>query len=499
MEMIELMGQVLGGLFDVQTLVIIAGGTLLGVLVGAIPGLNGAVGVALLVPFTFSMSPENGLLLLGGIYMGSHYGGAITAILLNTPGDVVAACTAMEGYPMARQGKAKEALYTAIISCVCGGFVGVVTLMFFTPILAGFALRFGPAEMFLVALAGLAMSAMLTSKNMLKGFFGVLFGLVLSCVGVDPISGNYRLIFGFDVLKNGIPMIPVILGLFAVSEMMLNLGESIESIANIPSEPITLRQVISKVARKWVLLAKSCAIGTFIGVLPATGGAVATFVAYAEAKRTSKHPELFGHGNIEGIIAPESANNAAVGGSLVPLLALGVPGSATAAIMYSALTMHGLIPGPRLFQSTPIITYTFIVGMLLTVVAMGFIGVAGVPMFSKIVKIKLVYVVPTVLSFCLFGAYSIRNDVFDILLAVVFGILGLVFKRVQIPAATVVMGLILGPIVEQNFRRALIISNAQGINMATYLFSSPLSYAILGVVALLLVSFLRLNRRGQAQ
>lgn len=493
----DLIVQVVSGIFNPLTLFMVVWGTFLGVFVGAVPGLNGAVGVALLVPFTFGLSPENGLLLLGGIYMGSHYGGAITAILLNTPGDVVAACTAMEGFPLAKQGRAKEALYIAICSCVFGGLVGVLTLIFFTPLLASFALKFGPGEMFLVSLAGLTMSGMLTSKNIVKGLFGVAFGIILSTVGVDVMSGTDRLTFGITALKSGIPLIPVILGLFAISEMIINVGEKIESIAEVPFQNIRLREILRIMIKKAGLLVKSSLIGTFIGVLPATGGAVATFVAYAEAKRTSKAPELFGKGNIEGIIAPEAANNAAVGGSLVPLLALGVPGSTTAAIMYGALTMHGLIPGPRLFANYPQVAYTFIFGMLLTVVVMGFVGVGGIPLFARIVKLKLMYVVPTVLAFCIFGAYSIRNDVADIVLAVVFGCVGVVLKRISIPPATIVMGLILGPIMERNFRRALIITEAKDLHFLSYLFSSVLSYLILGVVLVLLYSFFKLNRRAK--
>ena len=493
----ELVGQVIIGLFNPQTLLMIVLGTFLGVFVGAVPGLNGAVGVALLVPFTFGLSAENGLLLLGGIYMGSQYGGAITAILLNTPGDVVATCTAMEGYPLAKQGRAREALYVAIISCVFGGLFGVLTMIGFTPLLAGFALKFGPGEMFLVAIAGLSMSAMLTSKNVLKGFFGVFLGLLLSCVGVDSMSGTDRLTFGFSQLKNGIPLIPIIIGLFAISEMIINLGNKNESVAEVESVPITFKEALGIVGKRFFLLLKSSFLGTFIGVLPATGGAVATFVSYAEAKRTSKSPQTFGKGNIEGIIAPESANNGAVGGSLVPLLALGVPGSTTAAIMYSALTIHGLIPGPRLFENNANMAYTFTFGMLLTVFVMGFIGIAGIPFFSKIVKVKFSYIVPVVLAFCFLGAYSINNSAFDIVLAVFFGILGVVFKNNTIPPATVVMGLILGPIVEKNFRRALSISHSKGINIIEYIFSSPLSFVILLVVIFLLLSFLRMNKSSE--
>lgn len=486
--------QCVGNIFDPFTLVLIIFGTFLGIFVGAVPGLNGAIGVALLVPFTFTLSPENGLLMLGGIYMGAHYGGAITAILLNAPGDVVAVCTAMEGNPLAKQGRAKEALYIAIISCVIGGIIGVLTLIFFTPVLAQFALKFGPSQMFLIAIAGLVITAFLTAKNVLKGLFGVMFGIMLSTVGFDMMSGTDRLTFGITNLKAGIPLIPVILGLFAVAEMVSNIGKSSENISQVPFQNIAFITVIKKLTKKWFLLIKSAVLGTFIGVVPGTGGAVATFISYAEAKRTTKEPELFGKGNVDGIIAAESANNGAVGGSLVPLLALGVPGSATAAIMYGAITIHGLIPGPRLFVNHAEIAYTFIYGMVLTVVVMGIIGVTGIPLFSRIIKVKLQVIVPTVLAFCIFGAYSIRNEVFDILLMIVFGILGIIFRKVNIPSAPIVLGLILGSIAEQNFRRALTIANAKDTNILLYLFSDYLSLSILAAVILLLFSFYKLNK-----
>lgn len=495
----ELFIQIMGNIFDPFTLLLIVLGTFLGVFVGAVPGLNGAIGVALLVPFTFTLSPENGLLMLGGIYMGSHYGGAITAILLNAPGDVVAVCTAMEGNPMAKQGKAKEALYIAIISCVSGGIIGVLTLVFFTPLLAQFALNFGPSQMFLIAVAGLVIAAFLTAKNVLKGLFGVIFGIILSTVGYDPISGSDRLIYGVTQLKSGIPLIPVILGLFAVSEMIGNLRKSKDTISEVPFQDIKLRQVIKDMVRKWLLVLKSAFLGTFIGVVPGTGGAVATFISYAEAKRTTKKPELFGKGNPDGIIAAETANNGAVGGSLVPLLALGVPGSATAAIMYGAITIHGLIPGPRLFVNHPDVAYTFIYGMVLTVAVMGIVGIAGIPLFSKIINVKLRIIVPTVLAFCIFGAFSIRNEIFDVLLMIGFGILGLLFRNVNIPSATVVLGLILGPIAEQNFRRTIIIANAKETNIFIHMMSSSLSIAIFVVVIILLYSFYRLNKAAKRQ
>jgi len=470
-------------------------GTLLGVIIGALPGLNGPIGVSLLLPITFSFSPEVGLLMLGGIYMGSHYGSSITAILLNAPGDVVAACTAIEGYPMAKEGRAKEALYYSIIACVVGGTIGVLTLIFFTPPLAQLALQFGNSEVFLLGFFGLLIAATMSSgENITKGLFGVIFGLLLSTVGNDLLSGTSRLDFGLHELNAGINLIPVVIGLFAISSMLESLSIKSGQITSISNITSSLTNVAKKVFIKPWLLLKSSSLGTFIGILPGAGGAIATFVAYAEAKRSSKTPEKFGKGNPEGIVSAESANNAAVGGSLVPLLALGIPGSATAAIMYGALTIHGIVPGPDLFVTRPDVAYTFIVGMLLTVIVMGIFGVLGVPLFTYILRIKLNFIIPTVLVFCIIGSYAIRNSLFDVLIAIVFGLLGFYFKKVDIPVALIVLGIILGPLIETNLRRTLITVEATDVNFFTFIFSRPISMTLIIIVALLLFSIIWTKR-----
>lgn len=482
----EILSQVMEILLNPYTILLIVLGTTGGIFMGAMPGLNGPIGVAILLPFTFGLDPISGLLMLGGIYMGSNYGGSISAVLLNCPGTGAAACTAIDGYAMAKKGKAKEALYYSIWASVFGGFVGVGILIFFTPLLAKFALKFGPSEMFLVAIAGLTVVGGLSGRNFTKGMFAVALGLFVSMVGTDTITGTYRLTFSIEELRGGIPLISVVVGLFAISEMLIQSTNKTGKLIDVPLENAPLYSVFKRIITKYKVLIKSSILGTIIGILPGAGGAVATFICYGESKRTSKEKELYGEGSIEGIVASESGNNAAVGGSLVPLLALGIPGSATAAVLYGALTIHGLIPGPRLFSEHPQIAYSFIVGMLATVIVMGVVGTFGVNIFSKILKVKLYHIVPIVLVFCMFGSYSVRNNLFDVLMMIIFGVIGLFMRKFGIPVAPVVLGVILGPLAEQNFRRSLTIARSQDISILNYIFVRPISIFIVVFIFVLM-------------
>lgn len=472
-------------------------GVLVGILVGAVPGLNGAVGISLLLPLTFAMPPEIGLLLLGGIYMGCMYGGSITAILINVPGDVVAAPAAMEGYPLTQQGRSKEALYFSIFSSMIGGFVGVTVLILFTPPLAQFALRFGPAEMFFVALSGLIIVGAL-SGSIWKSAFAVAFGLWLSTIGIDQISGSDRFTFGVNELRSGISVVPVVLGLFCIAEMLGNVGRKSSDMVQYTDQNITRGAVLREMTRHKLLLIKGSSIGTFVGLLPGVGTTLAVFMAYAESKRASKHPELFEKGSIEGIMGAESANNATVGSSLVPLLALGVPGSPTTAIIAGALVVHGIILGPSLFTNRPDVAFIFLYGMLLTVVAMTLIGVFGIKYFANILKIRMDFIIPTVLVLALFGAYSLRNSIFDVLIAIVLGILGVVFKRVGVPPAPIIIGLVLGPMIETNLSRSLRIAEARDMSLPQYMLASNLGIGLVIGVVVLLGIVVQMRRRAAA-
>jgi putative tricarboxylic transport membrane protein len=474
MEMLSL----LGGLFALDVLLAVFAGVLIGILVGAIPGLNGAIGISLLLPLTFALEPQVGLLLLGGIYMGCMYGGSITAILINVPGDVVAAPVAMEGYPLTQQGRAKEALYYSIFSSMFGGLIGVIVLILFTPPLARFALQFGPAEMFFIALSGLIIVGAL-SGSFLKSAFAVLFGLFLSTVGIDAIAGGERFTFGSADLRQGISVVPVVLGLFCISEMLLNIGKKASEQVTYRDQAIARLTVIRDILRRWILVAKGSSIGTIVGLLPGVGTTLAVFMSYAEARRTSRTPEKFEHGNPEGIIAAESANN----------------GSPTSAIIAGALVIHGIILGPSLFVNRPDVAFIFLYGMLLTVFAMTLIGAFGIKYFSYILKVRMDYLVPTVLALALFGAYSLRNSLFEVGLAIALGILGAIFKKVAIPLAPIIIGVVLGPLIESNLARSMTIANARGMSLVQYMLSSWLAVGLLALVLALLLVVIQMRRR----
>lgn len=472
-------------------------GVLLGVIFGALPGLNGVVGVALLLPITYGMEPEYGLIMLAGLYMGATFGGSISAILLNCPGTGEAACTALNGNPLAKKGKANEALCYSIISSAFGGFFGVIIMLLFTPFLAKMALKFGPPELFLVSLMGLAVVGSLMGKSMAKGFFSVAFGLILSIVGMDITSVNYRFTFNNLNLQSGLDLIPISVGFFAIAEMLSLLVNNSESeYVTDKVESFKLISTIKDLFKRFGILLKSSIIGTVIGILPGTGGAIASFIAYGEAKRTSKEKDEFGKGAIDGIISPESANNAAVGGSFVPLLSLGIPGSATSAIIFGALTVHGMVPGPKLFSEHADIVYALMIGLLISTLLMLIIGVSGIKLFTKVLKVNSKYIIPAVLAFSLFGAYSARNSVFDILLAIVFGIIGLCFKKFAIPIAPAVLGMILGKMAEQNLRQSIVIAHAKSINFLKFIVFRPISIILILLILLLVFGSFKTKLRG---
>lgn len=470
----------------------------LGIVFGAMPGLNGVVGVALLLPITYGLSPGLGLLMLGGLYMGSTYGGSISAILLNCPGTGEAACTAINGNPLARQGKSREALTYSVLSSGLGGFFGIFVMMLFTPILAKIALKFGPPELFLVCLSGLAVVGSLMGDNIYKGFFAVAFGLILSTVGMDNTSCNYRFTFGSMNLQSGLSLIPVSVGFFAISEM-LNLLSQKSNLENVTTNEISKfspSKAIKETFARWKILLKSSILGTLIGILPGTGGAIASFIAYGEARRTSKESDLFGKGSIDGIVAPESANNAAVGGSFVPLLSLGIPGSATSAIIFGAITIHGLIPGPKLFVEHGDVVYTMIFGLLISCILMVVLGLFGVKLFSKILKVDTKFIIPAVLIFSIIGAYSARNSLFDIMIAICFGIIGLAFKRLEIPIAPSVLGMILGGMAEKNLRQSIIIAAAKDLNIVSYILFRPIALILLVFLVLIIYGNVKVALRN---
>ncbi|MCP5156639.1 MAG: tripartite tricarboxylate transporter permease [Ectothiorhodospiraceae bacterium] len=479
-------------------LLVVLIGTVAGTVIGALPGLSAVSGVALLLPFTFTMDPAQGLIMLAAVYMSAEYGGSISAILINTPGTSGAACTTLDGTPLTRQGYAQEALYTSLLAGGVGGVFGAAVLLFFTPPLAEASLLLGPAEIFWVAVAGLALVAGLSGRHTVKGLVGVSIGVGLTLVGQDAMSGDMRFTFDNFHLVGGIPIVPALLGLFAVATVLEMLERANDAVAPLVLRKGALRFVINKLARMKGLLLYTSAVGTGVGVIPGAGASISAFVAYAEAKRISKHPEEFGRGSYEGIAAPECANNAVVGGALVPLLALGIPGSGSAAIMFSALTVHGLLPGPRLFTERADIAYTFMVGLMVTVFAMLLFGLATIRWSSLVVKAPRRMMVPAVMVLSVIGTYGYANSLYDVAVLIAMGIVGYLLSKVDVPMVTVALGLVLGALVEESFQQSAIIGEVDVGSVWMYFLSRPLAVVLMllavGVTAVGVVQIVRMRR-----
>ena len=455
MEILGNLGTALAALLDWQTILAMAVGVVLGILGGAMPGISPSTAVALLVPFSYNLDPRLALILLVSIYQAANYGGAITAVLINTPGTPSTAATCFDGYPLTQQGKAGLALGISLVgSCIGGIFAAIVLILFCVP-LARVALKFSPAAYFGVAIFGLATVASLGGGNVIKAIIAVLVGLLIETIGLDPISGIYRFTFGSDLLYDGFALIPALMGLFAVSAVFEQFAEwtgldrRMEKIDNmLPSfkDLWSLKRVILQ----------SSVIGTIIGIFPGAGGTIASFISYDTAKRTSKEPEKFGKGSLEGLAAPETADSASVGGALIPLLALGIPGSATDAVLIGAFMLHDIVPGPLLFKDHPAIVYGIFASLLVANVLVFLIGLYGNRVFIKMICVKDAVLFPLILVVALIGTYSVNSSLFDVGSCIGFGFLGWIFKRYGYPAAPVVLGIVLGKLIEYNFRRGLI-------------------------------------------
>jgi putative tricarboxylic transport membrane protein len=464
-------------------------GTIFGIIIGSIPGLGAGIGVTVLLPFTYAMDPVSALLLLAGVFMGCGYGASISGILLNIPGNNEALCTTIEGYPLMRKGRGKEALYLSALSSAFGGFFGILLLIFFAPNLARIALKFGPPEMTLTTMLGLIIIAALSADNLLKGIFGACFGMLVNMVGIDTVSGVERFTFGFPKLTMGVKMISLALGIIAGREMIIQIqkllkngrvqhssGDHEQLSEGFRLENISPFTVLKNIFRKPGTIIKSSTIGTIIGILPGAGAAIAAYVAYGEAKRKAKEP--FGEGNPEGIIASESSCAAAVGGTFVPMMALGIPGSPTCALIFGALTLHGIAVGPNLFTEYAKMSYGFMYGMVISVVVMALASLLFTPTFSKIIKVKMEYIIPVVVCCMVLGAFSIRNNMYDVFTVLVFSVIGLLFVKIKVPPAPVFLGFILGPLIENNLLLSLTISKAVKQNFFQYAVCRPVCIII---------------------
>jgi len=435
---------------------LIAAGVLIGVVVGALPGLSSPMAIALLIPFTIQLEPVPAIAMMAALYCAGTFGGSITAILINAPGAPPAVATALDGYPMAKNGEPGRALGIATISSVTGGIISLLVFIVAAPALASVALEFGPQEYFALAVFALSMLASMSGKssirNMISGFVGVLIGTI----GIHLTTGVERFTFGFSELDEGISFIPVLIGLFAMGEMLSQSQTLNKHVERIQAKAMRLPTMAELKSLRGTIL-RSSGIGTFIGILPAEGSTVAAIIGYNEAKRFSKTPEKFGTGHAEGIAGPEAANNAAAGGAMVPTLALGIPGSGSTALILAALIMHGLRPGPYLLNETPEFLYAIFIAMLFANLAFLGIGLVGAKFFSMITFIPKQFLWPAVFVFSMIGAYSGSSSFIDVWIMMGFGIVGFFMNRHGFSAAPLVMGLILGAMVEETFSQSMII------------------------------------------
>ncbi len=432
----------------------IAIGTFGGILIGAMPGLTATMGVALLIPLTFGMEPVQGLNMLIGIYIGAIYGGCISSILLKTPGTPSAAATVLDGYPLAQKGGAGKALGMATISSFVGGIISTVILIGLAPQLAKIALKFGPSEYFALAVFGLTIIASLSS-DMIKGIIAGLLGMFLACFGADPISGGMRFTFGLTGFASGFAFIPALIGLFAISEVFVQLENIFEDrVKDIKISGLWPDKQEMKESAGTIL--RGSLIGTFVGIIPGTGSGTASWISYNEARRMSKTPEKFGTGYIVGVAATESANNAVCGGALVPLLALGIPGDVVTAVLMGGLMIQGLAPGPMLFISNPGVVVGLFTGSFVANIFMFIIGMAGIRYFAKILQVPKKILTMSIVVFCFIGSYAINMNTFDLYTMIGFGVLGYFMQKYNFSHAALCIAMILGPLAESNLRLGLL-------------------------------------------
>ena len=446
------------------------------------------MGIALLIPITFGMEPVAALVLLSAIYTSAIFGGSITAILIHTPGTPSSAATAMDGYQMTLRGEGLKALGTSTVCSVIGGVVSAIALLILAPPLAQISLKFSAPEYFLMAVFGLTIIASLSTGAMIKGLAGGLFGLLVGLVGVDMMTAYPRFTFGKAELENGISLIPAMIGLFSISQVLMQ-AEILHSAKKKEIVAVELKGKVfpdKKDWRKiWPTVSKSSVIGLLVGILPGAGGDVASWVAYNEAKRGSKDPENFGKGEIEGLAAAETVNNAVTGGAMIPLLTLGIPGSAATAVMLGGLYIHGLKPGHELFTQNANIIYAVIIGLILANILMGFFGLTMARQVVKVASIPFYILAPVIIVLSVVGSYAINNNMFDVYVMVAFGLIGYLMRKTNFSTAAVVIAMILGSMAEIGYRQAIVMSKG---DVLSYYFSRPISLILMVLIALALLT-----------
>lgn len=464
-----------GAVTEPMTLFLLVTGVLIGIIMGSLLGMTATMTVAVLVSFTFGMDPIPGMMLLLGIYGGALYAGSIPAILIRTPGTPSAAATVFDGFPLAKQGKAGQAISVATVASFVGGAVSVLLLTFVSPQIAAFALEFASPEYFALAVFGLSIIASVSGDSLIKGLISGLLGMFLATVGLDPVMASPRFTFGYEVLTSGIQFIAVMIGLFGIAEGLYRYQSSLsdsgvsQDISDVTPDRGTLTKILP-------LSMVSSVAGTIVGAIPGAGGDIASFVTYNESKRWLDNG-TFGEGDVRGVAAAESGNNSSTGGALIPTLTLGIPGDSVTAILIGALMVHGIRPGPNLFQEEPELVYSVFVGFFLVYIVILIVGLLGARYWARIIDFPPKYLWPVIFILSLVGAYALRGNPLDVWTAIGAGVLGYVMRVEDYPLAPMVLGLILGPIAEVNLRRSLKLSGGK----LSIFVDSPLTMIILSL------------------
>ncbi|HWQ39402.1 MAG TPA: tripartite tricarboxylate transporter permease [Burkholderiales bacterium] len=483
--MTELLGQLALGLdvaLTAQNIAYCFGGVLLGTLIGVLPGLGPLATIAMLLPATYALPPVSALIMLAGIYYGAQYGGSTSAILVNLPGESSAVVTCLDGHVMARQGRAGPALAVAAIGSFFAGTVATLLLAVFAPPLAELAFKFGPAEYFSLMVLGLIAAVVLARGSLLKAIAMIILGLLLGIVGADVNTGLFRFTFDVPQLQDGIDFVIVAMGLFGFSEIIANLERRRRGTVSI-AKVTSLLPSVQDWKRSWAAVLRGTGLGALLGVLPGGGAVLGSFAAYTLEKKISREPQRFGQGAIEGVAAPESANNAGAQTSFIPMLTLGLPSNPVMALMIGAMTIHGITPGPQVMSERPELFWGMIASMWLGNVLLVILNLPLIGLWVKLLSIPYRLLYPAILLFCCIGVYSINNDAVDVLIALAFGVLGYLFIKFDCEPAPLLLGFVLGPMMEENLRRALVLSRGDPSAFVT----RPLSLGLLVAAALLLI------------
>ncbi|MDN5343892.1 MAG: putative tricarboxylic transport rane protein [Clostridia bacterium] len=477
--MLEHLVAAAGSVFSPLGLLLMFLGSLIGTIVGALPGLTATMAVAILLPITFGVPVDLAIMLMLGIYCGAMNGGTVSAVLVNVPGTPAAIMTGLDGYAMAQRGEGGKAIGIAAIGSFYGGIFSNIILIIFAPILAAVALKFAAPEYFALAFFGLVSIATSTTKSPVKGAVSVFLGLLISVIGLDPVTGVDRFSFDNPEMMSGLNFVPVMIGLYGLGEVLMQVHQS-EYGRKITQQIKGLLPTWQELKGLHGIFLRSSVIGTIIGALPGEGATIAAFMAYTDARQNSKHPEKFGTGVIEGVASCETANNAVTGGSLIPTLTLGIPGSGTMAVMMGAFMMHNVIPGPMLFKEQPELVYSIFMSLAVNNVFMLIIGLAGARVFARMISIPMNMLLPIITALCIVGSFAVTNTYFSVLTMIVFGILGYLMRVFEFPTAPMVIGVVLGPLAEVSLRRSLLMSHG---SLAIF-FTRPGSLAIFLLTAI---------------